>query len=117
VTTTVDIHRLHAALRILGIRGKNATLTDMKATQLMVGGLETGPSGFVWYARHFVHHPQLLDFVQAMLHSLQHIVGALGLVAEVQRVDDGVWPGLGSNLFPYDSGLFPFPSLVFEPPI
>lgn len=44
-----------------------------------------------------------------MLHSLQHTVDALGLVAEVQRVDHGVWSGPGSNLFPYDSGLFPFP--------
>lgn len=88
-----------------------------EATQLMVGGFETGPSGFAWYARHYVHHPQLLEFVQAMLHSSQYAAGALALVVEVQRVDDGEGPGLGSDLFPYDNGLFPFPSLELEPPI
>lgn len=83
----------------------------------MVGCFDMGSLGSVWYARYFVHHSRLLDFVQAMLHSSQHAVGVLALVAEVQRVDDGEGPGPGSDLFPYDNVLFPFPSLVLEPPI
>lgn len=52
-----------------------------------------------------------------MFHSSQNAVSALALMAEVQRLDDGEGPGAGSDLFPLDNGLFPFVSLVLEPPI
>ena len=42
------------------------------------------------------------DFVQTMLCPSQYTIGVLGLVAEVQRVNDGGWPGPGNNFFPYE---------------